>query len=111
MNQRDEEVDDVIAKLNPNANRRRDSTDSLNFRDSSFDPMTNNRADFDAPFFGDGPKGMKKNKGLIQPVAVDPMVELGKGLGQLPPDANNMFIDEEEQAEEKRRIEEEKKKN
>ena len=82
MNQRDEEVDDVIAKLNPNANRRRDSSDSLNFRDSSFDPMTNNRNNYDdAPFFGDEPKGMKKNKGLIQPVAVDPMIELGKGLG------------------------------
>jgi hypothetical protein len=79
--QRDEEVDDVIAKLNPTAHRRRDSTDSLNFRDSSFDPMTNNRSDVDPPFFGDGPKGMKVREGLIQPVAVDPMVELGKGLG------------------------------
>jgi hypothetical protein len=33
-------VDDVIAKLNPGVAKRRDSTDSLNFRDSSFDPMT-----------------------------------------------------------------------
>ncbi len=41
--QRDEEVDDVIAKLNPNA-KRRDSTDSLNFRDSAFDPMTVKRS-------------------------------------------------------------------
>jgi hypothetical protein len=33
-------VDDVIAKLNPGVAKRRDSTDSLNFRDSAFDPMT-----------------------------------------------------------------------
>ncbi len=54
----------------------------------------------DAPYFGKSPKG---RDGLIQPVAVDPMIELGKGLGQLPPDAKDLFIDEEEQAEERRR--------
>jgi len=31
-------VDDVIARLNPGGPKRRDSTDSLNFRDSEFDP-------------------------------------------------------------------------
>lgn len=81
-------MDDVIAKLNPSANqphRRRDSTDSLNFRDSAFDPMSGHAAP-DAPFFGGAgyavPKGRERGDGLlIQPVAVDPMIELGKGLG------------------------------
>ena len=73
--------------------------------------MSNHRTDNDAPYFGNTPKGMKVKEGLIQPVAVDHMVELGKGLGQLPPDANSLFIDEEEQAEERRRQEEDKKKN
>lgn len=71
--QRDEEVDDVIAKLNPNA-KRRDSTDSLNFRDSAFDPMSVKRGGGDL-------RRAKEYTGLIQPIAVDPMRELGKGLG------------------------------
>ena len=55
-----DDIDDAIATLNPN--RRRESNDSLNMRDTGFDPMT-------------------KKEPLIQPVAVDQMRQLGKGLG------------------------------
>jgi hypothetical protein len=47
------------------------SNDSLNFRDSSFDPMDKSR------------KGKKESSLNIQPIAVDPLRELGKGLGQI----------------------------
>lgn len=67
-------MDDVVGILN----KRRDSTDSLNFRDSSFDPMN------------------KTREPLIQPIAVDPMRELAKGLGQAPHSPRDMWIDEEE---------------
>ena len=89
----------MIAKLNPG--RRRDSADSLNFRDSAFDPA------------GRSPSGLgdaAREPSLIQPIAVDPMRELGRGLGQLPPDAAQLFLEEEQQIEEQRRKEEEKKK-
>jgi len=73
LQQRDEEVDDVIAKLNPGTAKRRDSTDSLNFRDSAFDPMAVRRSGF--------VDGRGDQTSLIQPIAVDPMQELGRGLG------------------------------
>ena len=66
-------MDDAITTLN-NINDRRDrrgstgSNESLNFRDSSFDPMAKTRKH-------------DKNIPLIQPIAVDPYKELGKGLG------------------------------
>jgi hypothetical protein len=47
LNQRDEEIDDAIATLNNGGRRDRrgsgDSGDSINMRDSAFDPMAKSR--------------------------------------------------------------------
>ena len=71
--------------------------DSLNMRDSAFDPMNKQN-------------NHKGHNHYNNPVATDAMIELGRGLGQIPLSASDMFNDEEEELESKRKEDEEKKK-
>ena len=94
-----DDVDDAIATLNPGDRRRKDSGDSLNFRDTGFDT---------------GAGGHKRGDSgtLIQPIAA----ESGYMGGQMddtasPREAAGAFLDDEEkEAEEMRRREEATKK-
>ena len=65
-------------------------------RDSNFDPMSRGKK--------------KEGSSLIVPIAIDPLRELGKGLGQIPLSARDILAEEEQAEEEQRRIEEEEKK-
>lgn len=90
-NNNNQEVDETIAMLNPNAARqRKDSADSLNFRDT-------------------GGFDNQPAKSFIQPIAVDyDAADMGGEGSQR--EAGAFMDDEEKEAEEMRRREEERKK-
>jgi hypothetical protein len=94
-----DDVDDAIAALNsPPPRGRKDSADSINFRDTGFDPSGGHRKNDSGSF--------------IQPIPVNGADFGGGGAGDISHrEAGNFLDDEEKEAEEQRRLEEEKKKN
>lgn len=96
---KDQDVDDAIAMLNPNAGggKRKDSGDSLNFRDTGF---------------GDNSHRRNESGSFINPIALSGNEGFdGSGAfdGAHRDAANNFLDDEEKDAEEARRQQEEKK--
>ena len=95
-----DDVDDAIAALNsPPQRGRKDSADSINFRDTGFDPSG-------------APNHRKNDSGsFIQPIPVNDFGNQGGDVNISHREAGNFLDDEEKEAEEQRRLEEEKKKN
>jgi hypothetical protein len=87
-------MDDTIAALNPGNNRRKDSADSLNFRDTGFDQQ-HRRND--------------SGSTLINPIAIDTMSQQQDGMGSHR-ETGGYLDDDENNAEEMRRTEDSKKK-
>ena len=93
------EVDEAIAALNSPV-KRKDSADSINFRDTGFDPEHG------------GIHRRNDSGSLIHPVAVGDSFGMGNYSGEAGDNTQNLtnFMDEEEkEAEELRRLEDEKK--
>ena len=68
---RDDDVDEFINVLNKRKGSDA-SADSINLRESAHDPMNKTRRGRD-----------EGGLSLIQPISLDPRLELGKNLGQM----------------------------